>query len=125
VLIGDRTRAVVPLDPDDSSAGACILRGRSVVAVACALFEHLWLSGSPWEKPRDQRGLDPTEQERALLQRLCDGETDEQVARKLGVSTRTVGRMVADLMTRLGARSRFQAGAMAVEQGWIGLADLV
>jgi hypothetical protein len=27
--------------------------------------------------------------------------------------------MTADLMTRLGARSRFQAGALAAQQGWL------
>jgi len=41
------------------------------------------------------------------------------IARKLGVSVRTSRRITAELTQRLGARSRFQAGARAVERGWI------
>jgi len=45
--------------------------------------------------------------------------TDEMVARKLGVSVRTVRRMASELMAELGARSRFQAGVRASERGWL------
>lgn len=45
-----------------------------------------------------------------VLQLLAQGCTDEAVARSLGVSLRTVRRVTAELMDRLGARSRFQAG---------------
>lgn len=48
-----------------------------------------------------------------VLQLLAQGCTDEAVARNLGVSLRTVRRTTADLMERLGARSRFQAGLKA------------
>jgi DNA-binding NarL/FixJ family response regulator len=41
------------------------------------------------------------------------------VARKLGISVRTSRRITAELMTQLGARSRFQAGVIAGEQGWL------
>ena len=44
---------------------------------------------------------------------------DEQIARALGMSVRTVRRRVADLMDELGADSRFQAGVEAVRRGWI------
>ena len=43
----------------------------------------------------------------------------KSVARRMGISVRTVGRMASVLMARLGVRSRFQAGAMAVVQGWL------
>ncbi|MDP9611903.1 MULTISPECIES: LuxR C-terminal-related transcriptional regulator [Streptomyces] len=45
--------------------------------------------------------------------------TDSAVARQLGMSDRTVRRVVAQLMERLGAQSRFEAGVRAVERGWI------
>ncbi|MBW1598593.1 response regulator transcription factor [Streptomyces sp. JJ38] len=50
---------------------------------------------------------------------LVRGLTDRAVARRLGLSERTVRRMVAHLMDRLGAASRFEAGARAVERGWL------
>ncbi len=127
LLVIDRARAVVPLDPAQSSAGACVVRGAGVIAALCDLFEQHWRRAAPWGLPPGHRagrgcgptGAAPTDQERALLDLLMLGYTDEQVARRLGVSTRTVGRMTADLMGRLGARSRFQAGALATQHGWL------
>ncbi|GLW09874.1 hypothetical protein Misp01_50030 [Microtetraspora sp. NBRC 13810] len=48
-----------------------------------------------------------------VLQLLAQGCTDEAVGRSMNVSLRTVRRITADLMTRLGAKSRFQAGLRA------------
>lgn len=61
----------------------------------------------------------PSPAELLLLQLLADGAKDEAAARSLGVSVRTVRRMVADLMRRLDARSRFQAGILAKRRGWL------
>jgi DNA-binding NarL/FixJ family response regulator len=44
---------------------------------------------------------------------LSAGMKDESIARNLGVSSRTVGRRVAELMERLGVRTRLQAGVYA------------
>lgn len=55
---------------------------------------------------------------------LAAGSTDEVVARSLGFSVRTARRIIADLMGRLQASSRFQAGAQAVAQGWLEPSDL-
>jgi DNA-binding CsgD family transcriptional regulator len=65
---------------------------------------------------RDQ----PSSQERDLLRLLGQGLTDASAARQLGVSLRTVRRMMAELMARLDARSRFEAGIRAAERGWVG-----
>ncbi len=62
---------------------------------------------------------DPSDSERLLLQLLSLGAKDEAAARHLGVSVRTVRRMIADLMRRMDARSRFQAGILAAERGWL------
>ena len=53
-----------------------------------------------------------------LLQ-LTEGAKDEQIARTLGISLRTVRRRIADLLSELGADSRFQAGVEAVRRGWL------
>jgi DNA-binding NarL/FixJ family response regulator len=90
-----------------------------MVAALCALFEQTWLSANPVGTDRrpDDDGLNS--QERAIITLLAQGHTDEVIARKLGVSVRTSRRITAELTARLGARSRFQAGARAVERGWI------
>lgn len=60
-----------------------------------------------------------------MLKLLGNGCTDELVARRLGVSVRTARRVAAELFARLGAQSRFQAGARALARGWIDVDDLV
>jgi DNA-binding CsgD family transcriptional regulator len=119
MLVVDRSRAVVPLDPTRTSAGACILHGHGTLAALCALFDQQWEQAQPWGEPPPRPAATLTDQERALLQLLLQGKTDAQAARRLGLSTRTVGRMTAELMARLGAHSRFQAGALAAAQGWL------
>jgi DNA-binding NarL/FixJ family response regulator len=57
--------------------------------------------------------------QRLLLSQLAGGAKDEQIARALGLSVRTVRRRVAELLVELGADSRFQAGVEAVRRGWI------
>ena len=47
------------------------------------------------------------------------GAKDEQIARTLGLSLRTVRRRVADLMIELGVDTRFQAGVEAARRGWL------
>ncbi|WP_031170425.1 response regulator transcription factor [Streptosporangium roseum] len=54
---------------------------------------------------------------RVILEALGSGLTDESAARRLGVSLRTYRRRVAELMTKLEAGSRFQAGLRAGELG--------
>jgi DNA-binding CsgD family transcriptional regulator len=49
-----------------------------------------------------------------VLSLLADGLTDQAIARRIGVSVRTVRNDVALVMGSLGARSRFQAGVRAV-----------
>lgn len=119
MVLVDRELGLVPIDPTDPRAGAVEVRSHAVVAALCALFEQAWLAATPFGHAAapDHRGLDP--QERNLLRLLGDGHTDESAARKLGLSVRTIQRMMSELTGRLGAESRFQAGANAVRQGWL------
>ncbi|WP_187415048.1 response regulator transcription factor [Nonomuraea sp. PA05] len=54
---------------------------------------------------------------RMILKALGSGLTDETAARRLGISLRTYRRRVAELMAKLEADSRFQAGLRAGELG--------
>ena len=61
----------------------------------------------------------PTDEERAVASLLVTGMTDEMAARRLGLSRRTFRRRLKALMDKLGARSRFQAGFMLADTGWV------
>ena len=53
-----------------------------------------------------------------LLALLVTGVPDVVIARQLGLSYRTFQRRLHELMGRLGAETRFQAGIRAVQLGW-------
>ncbi|MEU3464257.1 LuxR C-terminal-related transcriptional regulator [Streptomyces sp. NPDC006733] len=120
MIIVDGRTAVVPVDPEDPRKGAVLLHSPGVIAALRALFEQVWdQARALGETPtRDTTGL--TVQERQLLRLLACGLTDERAAQRLGVSLRTIRRMMADLMTRVDARSRFQAGVQIAAMGWLG-----
>ena len=65
----------------------------------------------------------PTRDERRLMMLLAEGLTDESVAEKLGWSRRTLDRRLKAAMTKLGARSRFQAGVLLMRSGWLDESD--
>ena len=96
-----------------------VIRQPGLVEALTLMFEGLW------EKAMSVPGLDPqpdaegASDQRLLLLEMAGGAKDEQIARVLGMSVRTVRRRVADLMDELGADSRFQAGVEAVRRGWI------
>ncbi|GAA2740295.1 LuxR C-terminal-related transcriptional regulator [Kitasatospora cinereorecta] len=70
--------------------------------------------------PEGQDSADePNLLERKLLALLAQGLTDAAVAKRLSVSVRTERRMVAELMHRLGASGRFEAGVKAARRRWI------
>lgn len=63
----------------------------------------------------------PTTREREILDLLADGATDEQIAVMLSVSPATVQSHVRNAKAKLGARTRAQAVALALQRGLIGL----
>lgn len=61
----------------------------------------------------------PTEEELTIIRMLAKGLTDEVVAQRVGISKRTYRRRLKAAMRKLGASSRFEAGAAAVRKGWL------
>ncbi|MFD8080973.1 LuxR C-terminal-related transcriptional regulator [Kitasatospora sp. NPDC059722] len=118
MIVIDRETVLVPIDPANSRLGALELRSPGVVTAAYALFEQTWLNATPFGESATRDGNELTLQEREIIKLLADGHTDEIVARRLDLSTRTTRRVVAELMGRLDARSRFQAGLRIAERGW-------
>jgi DNA-binding CsgD family transcriptional regulator len=118
----DGTLAMLPGGPapaegEPRAGGLTMVRLPSVVGTVVALFEQLWASAAPLTAS-DLTGDDGLSgRERELLALLSAGCTDESAAARLGISVRTVRRMMAAIMTRLGARSRFQAGLKAADRG--------
>ncbi|WP_020496672.1 LuxR C-terminal-related transcriptional regulator [Sciscionella marina] len=82
--------------------------------------ERLWCQGARTRGAVPTAGMDGgTDRLESVLSLLSDGLTDDAVARRLGVSVRTVRNDVASTMKVLESRSRFQAGATAARLGLI------
>jgi DNA-binding CsgD family transcriptional regulator len=114
----DASLAVLP-HRDSRSAGVALLRLPGAVGAITDLFERMWASSVALLPSDVPENTDLSAREQDLLTLLTAGWTDESAAAKLGLSVRTVRRTMSDIMHRLGARSRFQAGVKAVDRGWI------
>jgi DNA-binding CsgD family transcriptional regulator len=109
--------ALAMLPGERRPADLAMVRLPSVVSAVVALFEQLWATAAPLTQSEATNGAGLSVRERELLALLSAGCTDESAAARLGISVRTVRRMMAAIMTRLGARSRFQAGLKAADRG--------
>ena len=116
IVIG-RSHAVLPEPLGYADSPRTMVRQRGLVELAALLFEELWRRAAP--VAHQERADTRPDLRRFLLEQLASGAQDEQIARRLGVSLRTVRRRVAELMADLGAESRFQAGVEAVRRGWL------
>ena len=111
------THAVVPEPLGMADDPRILVRQRALVEAMAMLFELMWDRAAP--VPDMDFGDARPDLRRFLLQQLAAGAKDEQIARTLGISLRTVRRRVADLLIELGVDNRFQAGAEAVRRGWL------
>jgi DNA-binding CsgD family transcriptional regulator len=121
MAVFDRRRVILRLDAGDGTFRTVSVDGEAMGQAFGAFHDYCWQLA---------RGADPgvahgpdaaalTEQERSVVRMLAAGLKDEKIARNLGVSLRTVTRIVCDLSRRIGADSRFQAGVQAARLGWI------
>jgi sugar-specific transcriptional regulator TrmB/DNA-binding CsgD family transcriptional regulator len=124
MAIVDRSVAILPLSSEQITDQALVVRAATLVQALATLFDVLWdlalpvTGDGPIDDVRPGPHLD--ESQHCLLTLLAAGLSDQAIARQLGISTRTLSRHVAGLTQVLGARTRFQAGALAVSRNLFG-----
>jgi len=121
LMVFDGDCAVVSPSLADGGAdrSALLIRPCSLLSALTGLFEMCWRAALPFDirdRPTAQH-LQP--HERRLLGLLAAGMGDDQAARALGVSRRTLFRYLEGMMARTGAANRFQLALHAVRNGWI------
>ena len=111
---------ITALLPSDGRTVAVITQP-GVVRTLCGFADIAWshAAAAPSAAQADADVVHRTMQQR-IVALLADGAKDETIARALGMSVRTCRRHIADIMQRLDAVSRFQAGANAVRFGLAG-----
>lgn len=116
VVVGT-ARALMPDPPGMANERRLVVRQRGLVEMLVAYFDALWDSAAA--VPHLDTGDARPDLRRLLLIALASGSNDEQIARTLGMSLRTVRRRIHTLMSDLGVDTRFAAGVEAVRRGWI------
>jgi DNA-binding CsgD family transcriptional regulator/predicted transcriptional regulator len=121
MIIVDRSLAAILYRQPQLPVEMFVVREPALVIPLIEYYEMSWAAAKPIGGPEPKQAdvKEPTQQEVALLRLLAAGSTDEAAAKKLGVSVRTVRRIMADLMDQLAASSRFEAGHKATQRGWL------
>lgn len=126
MFIADDKLGLLPLEMNGSAESCLVIHASSMLDTLIALFEQVWDRAVAIHPngtlpaaalPGGQAG--PSADDRVLLGLLAAGLTDAAIARQLGVHPRTIQHRVRDLLDRLGAATRFQAGLQAARRGWL------
>lgn len=115
MIVLDSSIALIPLPPAQG-AGAAIVRDPVVLDFMSHIFGHIWERSQP-VNDISYDAVVFEEIELAILGDLAAGRTDEAIARRLGIATRTLRRYLSSLFERLGVETRFQLGIAAMRSG--------
>ncbi|MGD9961583.1 DNA-binding response regulator [Nocardioides sp.] len=114
IVIGT-THAVLPEPLGHTDEPRLLIRQPAIVGALAMLFESTWEQALPVPELGERRSQAVSR--KLLLRQLAAGAKDEQIARSLGLSLRTVRRRVADLLDEFHVETRFQAGVEAARRG--------
>lgn len=143
LVVVDQKIAMLPAAGDDAGSASLVVHAPALVGALTDLFERVWDAAMPqsmWGSGAGSAGAPPDgeagvaganpavawsplprmrleQRTRSILDLMAGGLTDEAIARTLDISRRTVQAEVTALAERLGARTRFQIGLFAAEQG--------
>lgn len=138
LVVVDQKIAMLPAAGDDAGSASLVVHAPALVGALTDLFERVWDAAMPqsmWGSVAGAGAAPPTfedddtatwspwprvrleQRTRSILDLMAGGLTDEAIARTLDISRRTVQAEVTALAEKLGARTRFQIGLFAAEQG--------
>lgn len=118
VMCFDANVAMLSRSESAGDKAAIVVRDTALVRSICQIFVAAWEYAEPFCTATDAGG-DLSESELAILAGLAAGLSDDQIARRQDIGVRTCRRHIHDLMERLDAQSRFQAGVLATKRSWI------
>lgn len=112
LIVVDGDVAVIP--GGERRHSAALIRDRAVVAFLSDVFEKAWVRAGqfPFRPVRaaDAAGEVVPDMRQAIKTLLIEGRSDKAIARRLGMSLRSVQGHVAALREQYGAQHRFQLG---------------
>lgn len=124
MFVVDRRRALLlSLEEGHDPDSAILVSGSGLVSALVALFESVWSRAWDLSDPPPPEGLPVDDRDRQIISALRLGGTDDGIARRLGITPRTVGRRLARLHDLTGTRTRFQLGWRLASLAGDGTAD--
>ncbi|WP_314617480.1 LuxR C-terminal-related transcriptional regulator [Streptomyces stackebrandtii] len=117
-LVFDRKTAFIPAGEGDAIA---VVYDGAVAAFLAGLHARVWESAFDFDSGAPGYAGTMGDLKATLLDLLASGAKDEVIARRVGMSERTLRRHVATIMQDLSASSRFQAGVLAARTGLVDL----
>ena len=101
-------------------AGECPLLAEISRRPAAAAATLAMLAGSGSSSPIPNRLPNPlTEREKGILTAVSDGASSREIAATLGLTDQTIRNYMTALLQKIGARTRGQAAALALRNGWL------
>ncbi|MFD5625168.1 LuxR C-terminal-related transcriptional regulator [Streptomyces sp. NPDC127072] len=121
LIICDREVAFVPLSDEVPSDGVVEIRDPSLVRVLARSFDQTWEHATPVHpaSPAPRNHVVASDLQRTILRAVISGETDSVIARRLGMSRRSVAEHVRKVSAQLGSGSRAQLGYLLATTGML------
>ncbi|MFF4383480.1 LuxR C-terminal-related transcriptional regulator [Kitasatospora sp. NPDC092039] len=118
VIICDRSTAFIPAGADREAA-AILIQLPPLVEYLLKIFELMWDRAEPvtYQQGHHRPRLLTARTRQNVLRLMVNGYTDEAIASRLGMSTRTVSSHIQKASELLGSRSRGHLGYIIARQG--------
>nr|WSX51402.1 LuxR family transcriptional regulator [Streptomyces sp. NBC_00974] len=119
VIICDQEHAFIPLS-DEPAGGALHITEPSLVRFLIRYFEQVWERSTPVPHgggPAPRSPIVTTDLQQTILRAVVGGETDSTIARRLGMSRRSVAEHIRKVSVELGSGSRAQLGYLLADSG--------
>lgn len=115
MVLADDTAALVALTPMGAD-GALLVRSTVLVAAFRRLFESVWERAVPCP---GLEGSDADAVARTIVRLLATDMPDAVIARRLGISDRTLRRHISGLERQWDVSTRFTLAVAAQRRGWL------
>jgi DNA-binding CsgD family transcriptional regulator len=119
VLVGNEVAFVAHQASDEDIPSIIAVYEPMIILLLHRLYDFAWQAGMDFDADVVSYGETLTDLNAGIINLMAQGLKDEVVARRIGVGSRTFRRHISNIMDKLGASSRFQAGAVAAQAGLI------
>ncbi|MEU9862152.1 LuxR C-terminal-related transcriptional regulator [Streptomyces sp. NPDC047971] len=118
MIICDREVAFVPVS-DQRGVAALQVRHPGLVRLFAKFFDNAWARSIPISPDRTpvRSPVATTDVQRTILHAVVSGETDDSIARRLGMSRRSVAEHIRKVSAQLESTSRAQLGYLLATSG--------